>query len=599
MEMNNLVDRLLRRFVLSWNEHLSDEKLAGLICRELSFIDAWIAEHHLATCRYCRSRRWSLEGPRARRMIKLYGDLSRVDESETLSEGPRQEFAQWLHFEIRRATSHTLQHPRAQHRLWTAMPAVSIGLILGLLIGAVIVVLSWRRVPEITANSLLVHAEKWDASVHEPAPGVAHQTIRIKTPNRTLDRSIYWDLQGKRHLRHVTLAGSEQQLKLELGNAGVDWERPISASAYQDWHDHQHIRADRIAQTGDHLLTLTTTVPDGIVSQQSITVRDTDFHPVRRTVGFRDNDTVEIAELDYRVLPWSGVDVGVFEPEETMPVHQLQLLPSPHNLPEIPESRSPEQLDETELAARLILNKLHADEGEQIEVRQLGQQVEIVGLVNSDDRKHKLIAQLMTVPGLKLSIRSEADLSASGWKNSDPVSVEATTLPDNPSALETYLRYRRRPTEEINAAAQQLFEEALIISKESRFIVDLKTRFVNADQMPVVTAATLEELLYSHHERLELALHRESASLAQATGVSAPAPRASNCESSMSGSHPLILVAGRNLALARELTQTNVTHPRIAEQIFSDMAATLDCLYPVAREAYTGTQVNPVAGGKE
>ncbi|MBB6145703.1 hypothetical protein HNQ77_003664 [Silvibacterium bohemicum] len=610
MAVNKLVEELLRRFDLSWNEHLSDEKLADLICRELSFVEVWIAQRHLEMCRHCRSRRWCLEGPRAASMIELYAETSRAEtsrgEDDELSEEPRAAFAQWLQYEVRRAA---LQRPERRilkqgRRLRAAMPAVSIGVAFGLTVGAIAFSLAWRRVPSISANSLLVHAEAWDVSASTTDAGVAHQTIRIKTSGQSMDRTLYWDLQGKRHAKRVALAGREEQLKLELGRAGVDWDRPISASAYQDWHDHQHVRVDRIAETGRHLLTLTTTVPDGILAQQSITVRDTDFHAVRRTVGFRDSDSVEIAELDYSVLPWSAVDAKAFEPLQTVPLHEAPALPHLRMTLDLPESRSPEQLDETELNTRLILNQLHADEDEQIEVRRSGQEVEVEGLVATDDRKRELTTQLMTVPGLKISIRSEADLSKTPPSAMESVSVEAAALPDNPSALDNYLRHRGRPVEEINAVERQLFEGALVISKESHFIAELKIRFAHSGSMPVLTLATLEELLYSHHERMEKALREERALLAQVQGVPVAGagsfvPGTPAAGAPAAGAPSLAAAAGTNLALARELTQTNLEHPRSAEEIFAEMTGVLDALFPAAREAYMDREVNPAAGSKQ
>lgn len=585
----------MQRLAPNLNEHLSDERLASLICRELPFVETWIAGRHLAKCRQCRQRRWYLEGPRAQRMIELYGEaMHSQEEDDVMPEKPRAEFAEWLQCTVRHAALQTQEQPRTvRHRLSAAMPGVSIGLALGVIVGAVAVSFSWRRTPNITANSLLVHAEKWDASSPTAGPGVAHQTIRIKTPRQSLDRSLYWDLQGKRRPRHMALVSGEEQLKLQLVPAGVDWDRPISASAYQDWHDHQHVRADSIAQTGDHLLTLTTTVPDGVVSQESITIRDTDFHPVQRTVGFRESGTVEIAELDYSVLPWSAVDAGAFEPLETIQAGEALPLSRPRMSVAIHESPSPEQFDETELAARLILNRLHADEGEQIEVHRSGQGVEVEGLVSTDDRKRELITQLMTVPRLSVSIRSEADLSTDPQGSAESVSIEAATLPDNPSALETYLRHRGLSTEEINVVERQLFEGALIVSKESRSIIDLKTRFVSSDRMPVIALATLEDLLYSHHERLERALSQERASLAQIGGV--PAISAGRSVPATF----LLTASAKNLALVRELTQNNAAHPRSAEEIFADMTDTLDRLFPAAREAYAGLEFNQATDKKE
>jgi hypothetical protein len=612
--MNTLIDRLLQRFVPSSIEHLSDEQLASVICRELSFFKTWIAERHLAKCWPCRSRRWHVEGPRAQRMIELHAALTLHPEDCELPEEPRAEFAQWLHVEMRRAAMQPSKQPRSvRQRLHAAMPGVSmisIGLAFGLMVAAIIFSFSGRQTPRISANSLLVHAEKWDPSNTRANQGVVHQTIRIKMAAQSQDRSLYWDMQGKRRLRQTTLASNDEQFKLRLRRAGVDWDCPISASGYQDWHDHQHVRADRITKTGRHLLTLTTTVPEGIVSHESITVRDNDFHPVQRTIGFRDSDTVEIAELDYSVLPWSAVDTSVFEPADNMPLHDVTVSdaavsPRPHVT--LPEFRSPEQLDETELSARLILNNLRADEDEQIEIRRSSQTVEVYGLVKTDLRKHELITRLMSVPGLTLSIRSETDLSASPQNDLESVSVEAAALPDNPSAIETYLRHHDRHISDINNAERQLLEEALTISKESRAILDLKVRFVHAAEMPVVARATLEDLLYSHHERLQKALREERTMLAHLEGsplaTNLAAHPAAHVEPSLpaklSGKLSLTSAAKKNLELAGELTQTNIAHPRSAEEIFADMAGILDCLFPATREAYGSFESSTLAGRKE
>jgi len=592
--VGNLVDRLLRRFVSSSNDHLSDERMAELFCREMPITKRWIARSHLATCQECRIRQEDLEGSRAERMLRLYRESIGNMEMK-LPEKPRAAFAQWLELQLRYAAVREERFfPfRIPVRLSVAIPVASIGMAVS--VGLGIYLFSLWRLPNISANSLLVHAEKWDTS-STASPGVARQTVRIKTPKQTMERSIYWDLNGKRRPRHVALPASEEQLKSSLGQAGIDWDQPISASAYQDWHDHQHVRTDRISRSGSHLLTLTTTVPEGPVSQQSLTVRDTDFHPIDRIVGFRDSETVEIAELDFKILPWSAVDANAFDPiggvsSAAVPILP-HLVPSLH-LPQIP---GPEQLDETELAARLILNQLHADIDEQIEIHRSPQGIEVAGLVETNERKHELSAQLMSVPRLKVSIQSLADLKKNPISSGEAVRVETASLPDQPSALELFLRARGSGVNDVNALAEQLFDGALTISQESKAIVDLKTRFVPTEQMPVVASATLQELLYSHHERLEQALRKQRLLLLTETqNVS----RDSDGETSSPGKLSLIEAAARNLALVKELTQTNVPATRNAESIFADMSAAAGDIAAIAHEAYRNPQVNPALNTKK
>ncbi len=558
-------------------------------------VEAWIARSHLANCRYCGRRRWSLEGPRAERMIELYDTVTiQPEEDPAHAATMRAEFAQWLRFEARRVEMESRrERPATLRKMRPALSGVSLGLFAGLATSAIAFTVAWHRVPKISANNLLVHAERWDPGAGTRSPAVAHQTVRIKTPRQILERSLYWDLQGKRRPKRKALGAGEEQLRLELGRAGVDWDLPISASAYQDWHDHQHIRADRIAWTGSHLLTLTTTVPEGIVSRESITVRDTDFHPVQRTIDFRDSDTVEIAELDYTVLPWSAVDAGAFEPAASVPMGVARVEPHSALSLQSPEVPTAAQLDETELTARLILNQLHADDGEQINVRRSGQGVEVEGLVSSEDRKREITTRLMTVPRLKVRIRSETELSESPLK-AEAVTVESAALPDNPSALEAYMRRRGHPIDEINSMERQLFDGALLISTEIRSIVDLEARYAHPGQMRMILQATLAELLYSHHERLRAAIRQEQATLARAEG--AQPSKAGPLEV---GPLPLTDAAEEYLALVKELTQTNAAPARDAEQIFADMTGTLDQLLFAERNAHAGREVDAAAGTSE
>lgn len=590
-------DRLLRHFVPDPDAHLQDETMADLFCRELSPLKSLVARRHLARCEYCRLRQEDLEGPRAERMLRLYRDAGGGEDVD-LTEKPRTAFARWLELQTRLAVPRKRRSSLSQviSLPWpaTRIAAVSLGAAIGLAIG-VSGFSFWRLqgVPRISANTLLARAEKWEAPSAAGNAGIARQRVQIKTTRQTMERSLYWDLQGKRRPKQVGLQGKEEQVRSVLARAGIDWDQPISASAYQAWHDHQPGRADRIIFASPHLLTLTTTVREGAVLEESLTVRDTDFHPVRRTVNFRDSETVEIAELDYKMLPWSAVDASAFapiggtsQPSATAP----NLVLSP---PHFPETQSLDQLDETELAARLILNQLHADTGEQIDIHRSAQAVEVTGLVETDERKRELRTQLMTVPRLKISIQSVADTTRAPVSTDHVVSIQAASLPDDPSALETYLRVRGRGLNEINAVAQKLFNGALTISHESKAIVDLGTRFAPEEQRPVLMTATLADLLYSHRERLDAALRQQRMLLAETQGL-----RASGEGASSSAGLSLADAAARNLALAKELTQTNAAATRSAETIFADMSATADMLAAAEHEGHRKSQSNTAHGGK-
>ncbi len=200
------------------------------------------------------------------------------------------------------------------------------------------------------------------------------------------------------------------------------------------------MREDHIARAGTHLLRLTTTVPEGVVAEQSLTVRDTDFHPVLRTVELRDSGTVEIAEVDFKILPWSAVDVNAFEPLESATTSIAANPARVLSFPRTPEALPDAQLDETELAARLILNQLHADTTEQLAIQRDAHGVAVAGLVETDERKRALQSQLRMVPHLTVSIRSVEEVKSKPNADDDVVSIVTASPANQPSQLQTYLQ---------------------------------------------------------------------------------------------------------------------------------------------------------------
>ena len=584
--VSRLVDGLLHYFSSGYDEHLSDEQLAAYICRKLSVAARWITRRHLAKCLDCRARSEFLEGARAERVLQVYREgMERAD--PVLPGEPRLVFARWLNTQLDTQMRRRFVPSRRVSRLpklallrfSTLRHALPAGVVLCLVVGASFFGYRWwQRVPNLSADAFLTRAESWDVVSSAAPTGAIHQVVQIKTAKQTIDRSLYRDLQGRRHPRRSALDRSQEQLKVALNKAGIDWDQPISAFDYQVWHDSQHERFDQVVRSSSHLFTLITTVSEGPVSRESITVRDSDFHPLRRTVDFRGGklgyggETIEVAELDYAVLPWSAVDANAFEPlADSLSTSRTRALPA------LPRSQvsDADALDETELAARLILDKLHAGTGEQIEVRRAAQWVAVDGLVDTEERRRALTAELMMVPGLKVSIQSLAHLADYPSPVGKMIRVEEVSLPDQASALSTYLRARGRSVEESNVLARRLFDCALTISQESSAIADLNARFADRDRLSLVSLATLASLRYSHHERLEAALRKQQALLVQVRTRSA-APKASRPIANVLLIELLKESVARNLAFTKELTRTDSPPTRSAEAILTDISAAVD-----------------------
>lgn len=588
---------LIRHFIPSLDTHLTDDQLASLFCGELSFVQRWIARCHLKQCWQCRLRKEDLEGRRGPSMFERFREGRR---RENVSEKAHMEFSQALKRQIQDFApqeTRTIRLPKISLPELSPMnPALVVCMVFGF--ATILSFYFWwqQRTPKIGENALLVRAEKWDRPATQ---GVVYQAVRITITNQkqkqTISHSIYRDVEGKRQPKRVKVDSTEEHVRNTLTEAGLDWNEPLSASGYQNWHDRQHVREDHIARAGTHLLRLTTAVPDGLVREQSITVRDTDFHPVRRTIDLRDSGTVEIAEVDFKVLPWSGVDANVFEPM-TRALPDVAVTPA-RVLPFPPLQTTPTQgeLDEAELGARLMLNELHADTGELLTLHRDPHGIVVDGLVATDERKRELQAKLRMVPHVTTSVRSETELrNAPDTADTAVTSIKVAAMPDQPSPLSLYLEARGHNVNDINILSQRLFNNALAISQESKEIVDLKARFGAEEQRTVLASATLSELIYSHRERLEAALKRQSELLAVARNLTSPIR-----DSSVSAAPSLMDAANQNLALAKELTQTNTPAVRSAEKILAEMSVTTDGLTASAHDAFAKSQSGAALNGKK
>ncbi len=273
-------------------------------------------------------------------------------------------------------------------------PTLATALVLAV-VTSVLLVLGVRQQRQKTVADLINHATAADPSLRSAAePGVIYQKVAIRTTRRTLERTIYRDAQGRRHPRRRQLSAEDEQLRTRLADAGVNWDAPLSVVDYAQWRRRSSVTRDAVTRTGQHLLTLSTTPEaDGEVLKETITVRDTDFHAVDRTVELRDRGTIEIAELSYDVLPWAAASPDWFEPLPGA-IATEGVLPAPRSHHVLSE----QVLDEAELEARIALHQLHADTGERIRLARNAGAIHVKGVVDTDVRKRELLARLAELP---------------------------------------------------------------------------------------------------------------------------------------------------------------------------------------------------------
>jgi DNA-directed RNA polymerase specialized sigma24 family protein len=505
------------------------------------------------------------------------GHLSSPDEENKASaQSGRSKSQPWFGLLAARLRTWFNAHKLAMNPIFTTALVLAAGSVLCFLIW-------WHQPPNLSANALLIRAEKWDSALQNPAmPGVIYQKVQIRTGKRTVNREIYRDAQGVRTLRHQELASDDALLRDKLADADVDWNQPLSASSYQDWHDHQRVREDSIMRAGSHLLSLTTKLPDGPVREQTLTVRDSDFHPVERTIRFRDDEQVEIAELSYEELPWSKINPNLFNPiASTGGMTSLPSLPL-----KVFSMPSEGQLDEAELSARLVLNQLRADTGEQIEIMRDPSGIVVKGVVETEQRRRELDDRLYMLPHVTASLSSIERMKAEPSPTSDVTSVKVASMQAQATPLETYYLEHGRSIDPLSKLSHQLFNAAFTVNLESKTLDDLQHRFSERGGMSLVASATLTDLIFTHKQNLLAALQSEEELLAE-TGLSPSGAKRNTPE--IPENLPLTSAAERNLALTKELALGNGNGRRPAESIGAEMAASLRDMHRAVRE----TQVVP------
>lgn len=559
--------------------HVSDDDLTLMSGDELPFTQRTRAERHMAACSRCRRRRELFEATLAG--VRALVDRSLEDRPPDPSQ--RERLLAGLARMASEPEDLVIDRPQplrlsglVTRMLIPMNPILATALVLAVASLTCIFVWMQQMRPDITSNALLVRAEAWDPIVSVPIePGVVRQTVTIHSTQQSLERTIYRDAQGRRPLRRQLLSQNEERLRRRLETASVAWDSPLSARGYQVWHDGQRVRSDNIERARGHLLVLTTTTPLGQVSAQSLTVRETDFHPVRRTISFRDKETVEIAEVDYSVLPWTPEISSQFHLEDDARL-ESPARPPVSAAAAAPPLLSEEQLDEVELSARLTLDHLHADNGEQIEVVRSGHGVEVRGITDSEARRQQLAAELEMLPHVRASITSIEQLKTRPAGGAALSGVRVDEMQTATTPLESYYRARGHGAVPPGDLAQRLFNSAFQVTLESRAIDDLQRRFGGREDISPIASATLADLIFTRKHNLLAALAEERRLLVEA-GIGSPGPETP----ATGGAAPLARLAEQNLDLTRELVlgqeggQERAQGGRPAETIAAELARSI------------------------
>jgi hypothetical protein len=239
------------------------------------------------------------------------------------------------------------------------------------------------------------------------------------------------------------------------------------------------------------------------------------------------------------------------------------------------------QLDEAELEARLVLNQLHADAGEEIELARGAFGIQVNGLVDTERRKRELQDRLNTLAHVTASLSSIEKMKTVPSQASNIGSVKVAVMQAHTTPLEIYYLEHGHNVDSLSRFSRQLFSTAFTVDLESKTIDDLQRRFSQRDGMSLIASAALADLVFTHKHNLMVALQREEELLAE-TGLSTSGYKTNKTEKAEN--QTLINAAGYNLALTKELALGNGDGRRPAELIVAEMAVSLKDMHRTVRE---------------
>ncbi len=550
-------------------QHISDDVLLRLSNHELSPARASLARSHLIRCERCRARYESLE----RTALAIVEHHQSMVKRLELSSARRDQFIRQLDL---------LLESSPARPWWKRLPiqfvirpfgntALSFRGALVIVFAGIIVFSVWRW--QLTAVSASEFLDRAVASEHEPAKvvgsGMICRRFRFKTVSKTIQHAVYWDASGRRQPKYSKVAAEEAELDARLAVAGVNWDDPLSATSFKRWHDRQADPNDEVRPSGEGLLTISTRLPSTTIARESLTVREEDFHPVERTIEYREFGTVDISEDSLEVLSRDRVDELFFEPNGDMSAAARRV---PARV--LPPSTA--QLNETELQARLILNQRDADTGEQIEVIRDVRGVQVQGLVESGGRKKELEKSLQGIPFLFVAIRSFDDLKAVPSPGAQTSVTQRRSTVAQVSPLEQYFVQHGRSRDDLSRISAGLFNSSLAINRTSRSIEQIVFRFSSSDDLSPIAIHARDELLARTVARLLHHLEEQQQFLQEAEITSeseAIVPRNPD-----ERDFDFVRLAERNMAATRELVSGASESRRSEKPAAEELAETISQL---------------------
>jgi len=249
--------------------------------------------------------------------------------------------------------------------------------------------------------------------VHKPV----RQRVRIRRGSVAVTRDLWRD--GDSRALPVSSPARptdlDRQIDAMLTRVGWDAGDPLSARNFAEWRGSIRQQQEFVEQQPGYLSVRTVSADDDI-AEARITVREQDYRAVEQRLNLRNNDEIEIRELDY--------ELGAMPPRLEPPPATASVPPVPAaiSLPESAPAQPPSPPDpgDAEVSVRYAFHSIGADLGDPIEVRR--------------DRAGRLVVEAIGVDEQKLAAVREAvgDVpvvtTAEGGTSAESPAVDVSSL---------------------------------------------------------------------------------------------------------------------------------------------------------------------------
>jgi hypothetical protein len=312
-------------------------------------------------------------------------------------------------------------------------------------------------------------------------------------------------------------------------------------------------------------LTVTTKTGQGSIEQETLTVKVDDFHPVARTVLFRDGETIEIAELSYEILPWGPQVEPWFEPASAV---AFDTLPSTRTSSIVLLKLSDAQLDVAELSVLLALQELKADT-ERLQVTRMPNGVAVRGIVESDKRKAAISSRLRTIVHVTASISSYRDLDAKSAPEANVSQLQAISIFAADTPLKAECDHEKIGPERCRQLSYALLNASTVLVRESKSMSTLRQEYPPVRPLTSTAHTLLAEIVAERLGHMHAALNEQERVL---QSLSVELPR--GMENGPASPPFLEDAVQHNLTLCKELVYVGDDHSRSASMILQELAQT-------------------------